>query len=108
MTWDQVTFLQKKWIKRSAWFFANFSLGVIGIVFTFFDYQYYALWYAKILAICGMLDFADGKLARISGSKKLAVDIDTIVDALVFGLSPAVFIGYLVGKWNVVVGVLCW
>jgi len=112
MTWDQVSFLQKKWIKRTAWVlanfftFSNFALGIVGIVFTFFDYAHYALWYAKILAICGILDFADGKLARISGSKTLAVDIDTIVDALVFGLSPSIFIGYLVGKWNIIAGIV--
>ncbi|MHA1828204.1 MAG: CDP-alcohol phosphatidyltransferase family protein [Candidatus Heimdallarchaeaceae archaeon] len=117
MTWDSVEFLQKDWIKKSAWILANlFTLGnisfaIVGIVYTFIDPEDFVFWFAKIMALCSIFDFADGKLARISGSKKLAVDIDTIVDAFSFGIFPAVYLGYTVSGWetnpgwNIVAGV---
>jgi len=106
MTWDEVSFLQKNWIKKTAWFLANlFTLGnitlaIVGIVFTFIQPENFNIWFAKIIAVCGILDFADGKLARISGSRKLAVDVDTIVDAFAFGVLPAVYLGFTVSQWK--------
>ncbi|MHA1516945.1 MAG: CDP-alcohol phosphatidyltransferase family protein [Candidatus Heimdallarchaeaceae archaeon] len=61
--------------------------------------------FAKIIALCSIFDFADGKLARISDSKKLAVDIDTIVDSFAFGIFPAIYLGYTVASWNIVAGI---
>ena len=107
MEWQDVEFLQKNWIKKTAWFLANFLtfssfvLAVIGIVFTFINPTDFNFWFAKIMALCSIFDFADGKLARISGSKKLAVDIDTIVDSLAFGIYPAIYLGYTVSTWEV-------
>lgn len=110
-SWDEISFLQKPWIKKSAWVLANLLtlgsilFGVIGLIYTFIDPEGYAFWFAKILAICSIFDFADGKLARIGGSKKLAIDVDTIVDSIVFGLLPAVYLGYTVAKWNIIAGI---
>ncbi|MHA1685381.1 MAG: CDP-alcohol phosphatidyltransferase family protein [Candidatus Heimdallarchaeaceae archaeon] len=110
-SWEEIKFLQKPWIKKTAWVLANLStlgsitLGIIGLVYTFIDPEGYAFWFAKILGICSILDFADGKLARISGSKKLAIDIDTIVDSIVFGLLPGVYLGYRVSKWSIIAGI---
>ena len=106
MSWEDLPYLQKKWIKTTAWILANlFTLGnitfaIIGIVFTFINPENFNYWFAKILAVCSILDFADGKLARISGSKKLAIDVDTIVDAFAFGVFPAIYLGYVVASWD--------
>jgi len=116
MEWQDVTFLQKNWIKKTAWILANFLtfssliLAIIGIVFTFINPTDFNYWFAKIIALCSIFDFADGKLARISGSKKLAVDIDTIVDSISFGIFPAIYLGYTVASWpiqtwNIVAGI---
>ncbi len=116
MEWQDVEFLQKNWIKKSAWFLANFLtfsslvLAIVGIVFTFINPTNFNFWFAKIMAVCSIFDFADGKLARISGSKKLAVDIDTIVDSIAFGIFPAIYLGYYVATWpiygwNIVAGI---
>ena len=116
MEWQDVAFLQKNWIKKTAWILANiltFSsliLAITGIILTFFNLNNFNFWFAKIMAICSIFDFADGKLARISGSKKLAVDIDTIVDSIAFGVFPAIYLGYTVSAWeieiwNIVAGV---
>ncbi len=111
MEWQDVTFLQKNWIKKTAWFLANFLtfssliLAIIGIVFTFIDPTDFNYWFAKIIALCSIFDFADGKLARISGSRKLAVDIDTFVDSIAFGIFPAIYLGYTVSSWNIVAGI---
>jgi len=111
MEWQDVTFLQKNWIKKSAWYLANFLtfssliLAITGIILTFFDYTDYSFWFAKIMAVCSIFDFADGKLARISGSKRLAVDVDTVVDSIAFGIFPAIYLGYIVAVWNIVAGV---
>ena len=109
MTWEDISFLQKPWIKKGSWILANLltflsvCLAIIGIIFTFItpNPEQYVFWFAKILAVCSIFDFADGKLARISGSKKLAVDVDTIVDAIAFGLFPAIYLGFLVSKWEI-------
>ncbi|MHA2309828.1 MAG: CDP-alcohol phosphatidyltransferase family protein [Candidatus Heimdallarchaeaceae archaeon] len=106
MSWEDLPYLQKKWIKTTAWILANlFTLGnitfaIIGIIFTFINPENFNYWFAKILAVCSILDFADGKLARISGSKKLAIDVDTIVDAFAFGVFPAIYLGYVVAGWE--------
>ena len=106
MTWEEISYLQKPWIKKTAWLLANlFTLGniviaVVGIVYTFIDPENYVFWFAKFLAVCSIFDFADGKLARISGSRKLAVDVDTIVDSISFGVFPAIYLGNLVAKWE--------
>ncbi|MBY8999917.1 MAG: hypothetical protein KGD64_03290 [Candidatus Heimdallarchaeota archaeon] len=106
MNWQEVSFLQKPWIKKTAWIIANvFTIGngaaaITGIVLTFLNVPNMEYWFARLIAICSILDFADGKLARISGSKKLAVDIDTIMDAFAFGLFPATFIGYRIAQWS--------
>jgi phosphatidylserine synthase len=106
MTWDEVSFLQKGWIKRTAWILANLftlsniTLAILGIVYTFIQPENFNIWFAKIIAVCGILDFADGKLARISGSRKLAVDVDTIVDAFAFGVLPAIYLGFTVSQWK--------
>jgi len=111
MEWQDVTFLQKNWIKKTAWILANFLtfssliLAIIGIVFTFINPTDFNYWFAKIIALCSIFDFADGKLARISGSRKLAVDIDTIVDSIAFGIFPAIYLGYTVASWNIVAGI---
>ncbi|MCG3258800.1 MAG: CDP-alcohol phosphatidyltransferase family protein [Candidatus Heimdallarchaeota archaeon] len=111
MEWKDVTFLQKNWIKKTAWILANFLtfssliLAIIGIVFTFINPTDFNFWFAKIIALCSIFDFADGKLARISDSKKLAVDIDTIVDSFAFGIFPAIYLGYTVASWNIVAGI---
>ena len=112
MTWDQVDFLQKKWIQRTAYILANlFTLGnitcaIVGIIFTFIspDLGIFAFWFAKLISLSGILDFADGKLAKISGSKKLAIDVDTIVDSFAFGIFPAVYLGYVVSGWDTLPG----
>lgn len=107
MEWQDVTFLQKNWIKKTAWILANFLtfssliLAIIGIVFTFINPTDFNYWFAKIIALCSIFDFADGKLARISGSRKLAVDIDTIVDSISFGIFPAIYLGYTVASWSI-------
>jgi len=107
MNWQEVSFLQKPWIKKTAWILANiFTVGngaaaITGIVLTFLYVPNMEYWFARLIAICAILDFADGKLARISGSKKLAVDIDTIMDAFAFGLFPATYIGYRIAQWNI-------
>ncbi|MHA1417202.1 MAG: CDP-alcohol phosphatidyltransferase family protein [Candidatus Heimdallarchaeaceae archaeon] len=112
MTWNDIEFLQKGWIKKTAIILANLmtlgnvSLAILAIVFIFLEVNNYILLFAKILAICGVLDFTDGKLARIGGSKKLAVDIDTIVDAIAFGILPAIFLAYEVSSIHIAVGVL--
>ena len=117
MNWQEVSFLQKPWIKKTSWILANiFTIGngaaaITGIVLTFLNVPNMEYWFARLIAICSILDFADGKLARISGSRKLAVDIDTIMDAFAFGLFPATYIGYRIAEWNVegwniVVGVI--
>ena len=106
MNWEEITFLQKNWIKKAALITANlFTLGnissaVIGIILIFLQAENYIFWFGKLLAICAILDFTDGKLARIGGSKKLAVDIDTLMDSISFGLFPAIFIGFQVALWN--------
>jgi len=107
MDWQEVSFLQKPWIKKTSWILANiFTVGngaaaITGIVLTFLNVPNMEYWFARLIAICSILDFADGKLARISGSKKLAVDIDTIMDAFAFGLFPATYIGYRIAEWNI-------
>ncbi len=118
MDWQDISFLQKKWIRISALILANFmtfgsiALSITGIVLTFVEPDNFAFWFAKIMAVCSIFDFTDGKLARIAGSRKLAVDIDTIVDSVSFGIFPAIYIGYTVSKWenigiwNIVIGVL--
>jgi len=112
LTWNDIEFLQKGWIKKTAIILANLmtlgnvSLAILAIVFIFLEVNNYILLFAKILAICGVLDFTDGKLARIGGSKKLAVDIDTIVDAIAFGILPAIFLAYEVSSIHIAVGVL--
>ena len=116
MGWQDISFLQSRWIKITALILANFmtfgsiALSITGIVFTFIEPEF-NFWFAKIMAICSIFDFTDGKLARIGGSKKLAVDIDTIVDSVSFGIFPAIYLGYLVSAWdlpvwNIVLGVL--
>ncbi len=117
MEWQDISFLQKKWIKITALILANLmtfgsiALSVTGIVFTFIEPVSFKFWFAKIMAVCAIFDFTDGKLARIAGSRKLAVDIDTIVDSVSFGIFPAIYLGYMVSKWeleiwNIVLGVL--
>lgn len=107
MNWQEVSFLQKPWIKKTAWILANiFTVGngvaaITGIVLTFLNIPDMNYWFARLIAICAILDFADGKLAKISGSKKLAIDIDTIMDAFAFGVFPATFIGYRIAEWNI-------
>ena len=117
MDWQDISFLQKKWIKITALILANIMtlgsivLSITGIVFTFIDPENFEFWFAKIMAVCSIFDFTDGKLARIAGSKKMAVDVDTIVDSVSFGIFPGVYLGYAVSKWdlevwNIVLGVL--
>lgn len=117
MDWQDISFLQKKWIRITALILANLMtlgsivLSITGIVFTFIDPINFKFWFAKIMAVCGILDFTDGKLARIGGSRKLAVDVDTIVDSVSFGIFPAIYLGYSVAQWeleiwNIVLGVL--
>ena len=111
MEWNEISFLQKHWIKYSALILANLMtltslvLGIVGIVLTFKSYENYSIYFAKILAVCSIFDFADGKLARIGGSKKIAVDVDTISDSIVFGVLPAIYLGYWVSDWSIVAGV---
>ncbi len=111
MTWDEIAFLQKPWIKKSALVLSNLltlgniALAILAIVFIFKQTDNYVYWIAKFLAICGIFDFADGKLARIGGSKVLAIDVDTITDSVAFGLLPAIFIGYQVYSLNIFVGI---
>ncbi len=111
MEWNEISFLQKHWIKYSALILANLMtltslvLGIVGIVLTFKSYENYSIYFAKILAVCSIFDFADGKLARIGGSKKIAVDVDTISDSIVFGILPAIYLGYWVSDWSIVAGV---
>ncbi len=106
MSWQDVPYLQKPWINKTARFLANlFTLGnivlaITGIIYVFIAPENYVFWFAKFLAVCSILDFADGKLARISGSEKLAVDIDTIVDAIAFGVYPAIYLGNLIASWE--------
>ncbi len=106
MGWQDITFLQKKWIKVSALFLANFmtfgslTLSIVGIVFTFINPTDFNFWFAKIMAVCSIFDFTDGKLARIGGSRKLAVDIDTIADSISFGIFPAIYLGFTVSTWQ--------
>ena len=116
MDWQDISFLQKKWIQITALILANIMtfgsivLSITGIVFTFIEPEF-QFWFAKIMAICSIFDFTDGKLARIGGSKKLAVDVDTIVDSVSFGIFPAIYVGYTVSLWdlpiwNIVLAVL--
>jgi len=111
MEWSEISFLQKPWIKYGALFLANLMtltsliLGIVGIVITFKNYENYSIWFARILAVCSIFDFADGKLAKIGGSKKIAVDVDTISDSIVFGVLPAIYLGYWVSDWSIVAGV---
>lgn len=106
MDWQDITFLQKRWIKISALALANIMtfgsliLAIVGIVFTFINPTDFNFWFAKIMAVCSIFDFADGKLARIGGSRKLAVDIDTIVDSISFGIFPAIYLGFTVSTWQ--------
>ena len=108
MNWQEVSFLQKPWIQKTAWILANVltigngAAAITGIVLTFLNIPNMEFWFGRLVAICSILDFADGKLARISGSRKLAVDIDTIMDAFAFGLFPATYIGYRIAEWNLV------
>ena len=117
MDWQDISFLQKKWIKITSLILANLmtfgsiALAITGIVFTFINPIDFKFWFAKIIAVCSIFDFTDGKLARISGSKKLAVDIDTIVDSFSFGIFPAVYLGFTVAQWpikiwNIAAGIL--
>ncbi len=117
MDWQDISFLQKRWIKISSLIVANLmtfgsiALSITGIVLIFFDLTNFNFWFAKIMAVCSIFDFADGKLARIGGSKKLAVDIDAMVDSVSFGIFPAIYLGYIVSQWqieiwNIVAGVI--
>ena len=77
MNWQEVSFLQKPWIKKTSWILANiFTIGngvaaITGIVLTFLNVPNMEYWFARLIAICSILDFADGKLARISGTEEL-------------------------------------
>ena len=67
MSWQDVPYLQKPWIKKTAWFLANlFTLGnivlaITGIIYVFIAPENYVFWFAKFLAVCSIQDFADGK-----------------------------------------------
>jgi len=112
LKWSDIEFLQKNWIKKTAFILANVLtltnviLAILAIVFVFTQPNNYIFWIAKILAVCGILDFADGKLARIGGSRKLAVDVDTIVDAIAFGILPAIFLAHEVYSLHIVASIV--
>ncbi len=101
------------WIKKIALSLANlftltsFVLATLGIIFSILYYDEFLKWFPKVIALCSILDFADGKLARIGGgNKKLLIDVDTIVDAIAFGLFPAIFITTTVMNLNLFAGFL--
>ncbi len=105
--------LENKIIKYICWIVANlmtlssFLLAIFSIIYMFKSFTNYIVWFPKVLAVCCILDFTDGKLARISGlSEILAVDIDTIVDAVTFALLPSIFLGFYIKNFHVVAGIM--